>query len=457
MATAAPIEPVTRADTAAMLRDGKYYVLDEFALKDEMYAKVRRAFFDGIESIAGAEVRRKVEEGGLPRMHEHFPASKLLLLEDYLLRTLQRDLFYWSYRVGRDDLDLKGTFYVDHLIVMRIYYPFLVSREAKNVEKPPYPLWEKSRLALAALRNWRLVVNEITKAREKRKARSAYKPEAYHQKLPEVARAHGAHIDTWYGHSYDGINLWWSIDGVNADNTVILYPGMFGYQYPFDPVNMYLAEGVPVTEPHKIVTKPNQLLVFNPETLHGTHVNISNETRIVITTRLNPGQPRFDLSAAWSFEHWYSSDDLERRRFNAVSVFPAKKFRGKPSFEFKPGKPAPDTRLITVEAPLVGNERRVCASVDLPEGGKIAVDFADAKLVLFRVDGTLRALDRVCPHLSFDMIAAYHDDKAIYCPGHGVAFNLKDGHSLCAAFRLRPYQASEREGGIYVRQESSSA
>ncbi len=298
-----PQAAATTVDTAAILREGAYYVLDDYAMREEMYAKVKRAFFDGIEKLSGADTRRKVEAAGLSRMHEHFPVTKLLLLEDYLLRTLQRDLFYWSFRVGREDLGLEGTFYVDHLIVMRIHYPFLIAREAKHVEKPKYRIWEKSRLAFAALKNVRLIANEISKAREQRKQKSGYDSDAYHRRLPEVARAHGAHIDTWYGHSYDGVNLWWSIDGVNPDNTMILYPGMFGYTYPFDPANMYLAEGVPVTRPHKIVPKPGQLLVFNPETLHGTQVNISNETRVVISTRLNPGQPRFDLSAAWNFEY----------------------------------------------------------------------------------------------------------------------------------------------------------
>ncbi len=447
-----------RVDTAAILRDGKFCILDDYALRNEMYPKVIQAFFDGIEQISGAETRKQVEAAGLPRMHEFFPATKLLLLEDYLLKTLQRDLYYWSFRVGRDDLGLEGTFYVDHLIVMRIYYPFLVSREARNVEKPGYPFWEKTRLGIAALKNWRLIVNEISKARERRLQRSAYKPEAYHQRLPEVARAHGAHIDTWYGHSYDGVNLWWSIDGVNEDNTVILYPGMFGYQYPYDPVNMYLAEGVPVTKPHKIVTEPGQLLVFNPETLHGTQVNISDQTRIVITTRLNPGQPRFDLGAAWNFEYWYSSDDLERRKFTAVTVFPAKKNRGKPSFQFKPGKPAPETRLFELSGRLeAGKDRRICSSADLAEGAKIAVNFENAKIVVFRVDGALRALDRVCPHLSFDMLAAYHDDEKIYCPGHGVAFSLVDGTSHCKAFNLRPHEVFERGGEIFLRRAESDA
>jgi nitrite reductase/ring-hydroxylating ferredoxin subunit len=273
-----------------------------------------------------------------------------------------------------------------------------------------------------------------------------------------VARAHGAHIDTWYGHSYDGLNLWWSIDGVNEGNTIILYPGMFGYQYPYDPTNMYLAEGVPVTEPQKIVPQPGQLLVFNPEVLHGTQVNISDQTRVVISTRLNPGQPRFELDAAWNFEHWYSSDDLERKRFSSVTVFPAKDNMGKPSFEFKSGTAAPETTLIEMPGELAGEEaQRVCASSELGDGEKIAVDFQDAKVVLFRVDGEVRALSRVCPHLSFDMRAAYHDDKAIYCPGHGVAYGLDDGSSGCPAFALERYTAWEQDGSIFLQRPQPDA
>ena len=450
-----PQAAATTVDTAAILREGAYYVLDDYAMREEMYAKVKRAFFDGIEKLSGADTRRKVEAAGLSRMHEHFPVTKLLLLEDYLLRTLQRDLFYWSFRVGREDLGLEGTFYVDHLIVMRIHYPFLIAREAKHVEKPKYRTWEKARLAFAALKNVRLIANEISKAREQRKQKSGYDSNAYHRGLPEVARAHGAHIDTWYGHSYDGVNLWWSIDGVNPDNTMILYPEMFGYTYPFDPANMYLAEGVPVTRPHKIVPKPGQLLVFNPETLHGTQVNISNETRVVISTRLNPGQPRFDLNAAWNFEYWYSSDDLERRKFSAVTVFPAKDNRGKPSFEFKPGLPATEPRLIQIQGRLGHEDQKVCASADLQNGEKIAVNFENAKVMLFRANGSVHALGRICPHLGYDMRAAHHDDQNIYCPGHGVAFSLADGTSHCKAFTLRQYQVSESGGEIRLHRASS--
>ena len=65
-------------------------------------------------------------------------------------------------------------------------------------------------------------------------------------------------MDTWYGHSYDGINLWWSIDGVNEDNTIILYPEMFGRALKYDPVSMYIAPGVSLPRPHKIAMAPEQ-------------------------------------------------------------------------------------------------------------------------------------------------------------------------------------------------------
>lgn len=453
----APRQGTPAVETQSILRDGSYFILDDYALRDELYPKVVDAFFEGIEKIGGAEIRRKVEAVGLPRMHEHFPASKLLLLDNYLHEKLTRDLYYWSFRVGRDNLGLDGMFYVDALIVMRVYYPFLVSREATSVERPKYRWRERARQGTAALRNPRLVANYLTRGRATRRKKQGYNPEQYHQSLPEVARAHGAHIDTWYGHSYDGLNLWWSIDGVNEDNTVILYPGMFGYQYPYDPANMYLAEGVPVTEPHKLKLDPGQLLVFNPEVLHGTQVNISDQTRIVISTRLNPGQPRFERNAAWNFEHWYSSEDLERKRFSSMTVFPAKDNMGKPSFEFKPGTPAPETPLLELPGEVTGEAQRVCASSELADGQKIAVDLSDAKVMLFRVKGEIRAMSRVCPHLNFDMLAAYHDDKAIYCPGHGVEYALEDGSSSCPAFALQRYVAWEEDGSIFLQRPQQAS
>jgi nitrite reductase/ring-hydroxylating ferredoxin subunit len=443
-------------DASSIVRDGAYHVLDDFALRETTYAKVLAAFLDGVEALASPASRRALERTGLRKLHEHFPVGKVRLLEDFFLKRLREELYYWSFAVGRETLRLAHPFYVDYLIVVRIHYPFLAAKAARDIAEPPFPFKERLRLAGASLRNLRMLVNRIglgfRKGQARRQQRIAYDPAAYHRGLPTPARAHGPHVDTWYGHSYDGINLWWSIDGVNVDNTVILYPDMFGRPLAYDPKSMYLAPGVPVSKPHHVDMRPGQLLVFNPEMLHGTQVNISNDTRVALTTRLNPGRPRFNDDAPFNFEHWYVSTDLERRRFRALKVFPSNVFRGEPSIRVH----APLTETKTIRATIRERLRadtptRVGRVSDLEPHHKVVVDLENAKLVLWRTEDGVRAFRRICPHLGVDLADGYHDDDRVFCPGHGVAFSWADGSSRCPVFRLRSVEAFEEDGYVYVR------
>lgn len=447
-------------DVNAITREARHYLLDDHALKADLMAKINTAFLDGIEQFAGTEARRGVERDGLKNIHLHFPVEKVRLLEHYLLERLSDDLYYWSFRVGRDTLGLPGEFYVDHLIVMRIHYPHLVARKAKAeaIEKPPYPYRERLRLGMAALRNPKMLVYSVNRAIEKkleerRKKKShAYDAKAYHGNIATPARAHGAHVDTWYGHSYDGINLWLSIDGVNEGNTVILYPGMFGQEVHFDPVSMYLAEGQATTKPLKYAMKPGQLLVLNPEMLHGTQVNISDETRVALTTRINPAKPRFAEEAPFHFEYWYSSTDLEQKRWGKMSVFPHKEYQGKPSWT--KGEPYRHENMIrvTVDAKLErgGEPVDVGAAADLKPGIRLSVDFQNARAMIWNTSEGLKAWSRKCPHMGIDLVDGFQDGKEAMCPGHGMPFDIATGKSPCEAFKLHPYKAVERDGRVLL-------
>ena len=450
---AAPV--LSRAQVAAILTDGAYYRLPEYALRSELYEKIVVAFLDGIGKLAGSACRDRVAADGLAQMHRHFPIQKIHLLEAHLMSEFQDELYYWSYRVGADTLGLADPFYVDHLIVFRIHYPFLEARSAAGVEKPPILWRERMRLAFAALRNPETLVHYLRGRRTSSEASgdlaSEYDPFAYHGAIPVPARSHGPHIDTWYGHSYDGINLWLSIDGVNPDNTVILYPEMFGRPIAFDPVSMYIAPGIELSKPQKIELAPGELLVFNPETLHGTQVNISDQTRVALTTRLNPGEPRFTPAAPFHMEHWYCSEELKRRKFSAVKLFAAEKHRGQPSIVARPAYAGNRTqRLTRNEAVSTAGSHAVCRAEELSVGEMVAVDFADAKLLFWRSGGELRAWSRVCPHLGVDLADGYHDASQVFCPGHGIAYSLADGRSKCASFQLRRFHAFERDAMIYV-------
>ena len=449
---------VSKVDVSAMLNKGAYYILEKYAEKERIYPAVINAFLEGIEELEGRICRDRVAEDGLGQMHKHFPVDKVCLLEEKFLKKMRTDLYHWSYRVGAENLGLTETFYVDYLIIIRIHFPYIIARKAKkDVVTPRLPFSEKMRLTSAAIKNWDLLGNIVGKAISRfsgtsEDAANAFDVEKYHKGLPVPALSHGPHVDTWYGHSYDGVNLWWSIDGVNEDNTVILYPELFGQKLPFDPRSMYIAPGFQLTKPHKITPQSGELLVFNPETLHGTQVNISDSTRVVVSTRLNPETPRFDVNAPFHFEHWFSSKDLERKKSSKLHVFPKKQYPGSPRIVGsketlkKTPPPAPVRENLSRDDPVP-----ICNSSTLIRGERMTVDLENAKLMLYRNADGLYAFSRICPHLGIDLADGCQEGDQTFCPGHGIQFSLQDGSSRCGAFRLRQHCAMEKDGKIYVQ------
>lgn len=445
-----------RPDPTKILENGAYYILDRCASHEDVYPVVCEAFYSGVEALQGADAAAGVRRDGLAMLHKHFPTEKVLMLEEHVRQALKKTLLDWSYRVGKEDLGLKDPFYVDHLIVIRIHFPFDVAKKAKSAEKPDVARADFMDHAISALRNPRIILNQVSRAIRRPRHHSSYDPDQFHGPLAKPARSHAAHIDTWYGHSFDGINLWWSIDGVNTENTVILYPEMFGRPVEFDQKSMYLAKGQQVSEPHQVDLKPGELLLFNPEMLHSTQVNISDTTRVALTTRLNPGKPKFNDEAPFNFEHWHSSEDIKRGRYRALGVFPAGKHRGGPSYEARPKLGAIKTKTVALNYRL--SDGPACKADEIEPGVKVAVDFSDAKVMLWRdAGGVIRAYSRLCPHVGVDLVDGWHDDGHVHCPGHGLSFSWEDGQSKCASFKLRQLAVSVRDGEIHLNKAAATS
>ena len=172
---------------------------------------------------------------------------------------------------------------------------------------------------------------------------------------------------------------------------------------------------------------------------------------MAFTTRINPARPRFAARAPFHFDHWYSSEDLKRRKFNRIKAFPITRNQGKPSVEMRAPYADPKTRKVALEAELPSSGTlAVCASGDLKVGEKLAVDLPNAKLLLWRGKDGLRAFTRACPHLGIDIADGSHTDREVFCPGHGIAFAWKDGASRCDHFKLREFAVREADGKILV-------
>lgn len=442
-----------KPDPSAILSNGAFYILDRCTSHEEFYPAICEAIFSGIAELEGEAAATKTRKDGLAMVHKHFPTEKVLLLEEYVRRALKETLLDWTYRVCTEDLGLPHPFYVDHLIVIRIHFPYAVAKSAKKAEVPNAAKADFTDHAISAIRNPRIILNQLSRAIRRPRKNSAYDPDQFHGSLSKPARSHGAHIDTWYGHSFDGINLWWSIEGVNVDNTVILYPDMFGRPVEFDEKSMYLAKGQQVSEPHQVDMKPGQLLLFNPEMLHSTQVNISDKTRLALTTRVNPHKPKFNAEAPFNFEHWHNSRDLGEKRYKALDVFPAGKHQGSPSYVERPKLGALKTRTVSLPYKLADGP--ACMASEIISGEKLAVDFADVKVIVWReADGEVKAYSRLCPHVGVDLVDGWHDDGFVHCPGHGLKFTWENGNSTCASFKLRAYLVKLADGKVYIGRKS---
>jgi nitrite reductase [NAD(P)H] small subunit len=98
----------------------------------------------------------------------------------------------------------------------------------------------------------------------------------------------------------------------------------------------------------------------------------------------------------------------------------------------------------------------VVGSIDeipVGEGRTFAVD--GAQVAVFRLrDGTLRAVDAVCPHKGGPLSDGLADGRVVVCPLHGHTFNLCTGHETSGAgMSVRSYQVTVADGRIHMSRD----
>lgn len=342
-------------------------------------------------------------------------------------------------RVAREVLGIDGSFYVDDYTILRVNFPYEVAlRSAMDAENPG--IGRMSASARAA-------------AQQARVTDPVYDPKGYHRDQPPAAWAHGPHLDTWTGHSRDGVNLWWAIGDVVAEHSMFFYPDLFGVPLAPDPRSLYLAAGRPLPAPVPMPLAAGELLVFNPEVLHGTHLNISGLTRVAASTRINARRPEFDPTCFYAREFWHDSDDLEAGEIDTVVRFPRAEHLAPPPQASGSGDDSRAARSVTLDLDDAG-WHDVAASGDLPRAAKLVVvasGGAPEWLLCRTAGGAVRAVGARCPHLGTSLADGHHDDDHLYCPAHAVRFSLSDGTCLSPALRLPFAHVPERAGRIELR------
>ena len=98
---------------------------------------------------------------------------------------------------------------------------------------------------------------------------------------------------------------------------------------------------------------------------------------------------------------------------------------------------------------MSAGEVEVGAVEDIPlgEGRTYAVN--DAQVAVFRLrDGSLRALDAVCPHRGGPLADGLIDEQVVVCPLHGHTFDTSTGCEVGGDMAVRTYRVSAVAGAI---------
>lgn len=412
-----------------MLKDGAYCVLSDFGRQARLTALTRDLILDAVGDIQGAAARQALAERGLERLHECLPAERVGAVRDRVMPALRPELFRFACEIGRDFLGIDGEFFVDDYTILRVNYPYAVALEAGvEAENPGIGRIDPK-------------VRGLKSSTQKRDP--VYDPKGYHKHTPPASWAHGPHKDTWNGHSRDGVNLWWAISRVNEENGMVFYPDTFGKAYQADPRSLYLAEGYPMPAPNKMALHPGEMLVFNPELMHATHLNTSDQTRIALTVRINPERPRFDPTCFYAREFWHSSRDIEAGDMEAIRQFPREE-----NFQDPAALPEdiPVERLAYSPIQSVAGDDgldRIDAGALTPEMSKALVELRDGRrVILLREGDGWKGVQEMCAHLDVSLMDGHHCEGRIHCPAHGVTFDTHSGCSSNALLKLSTYRVA---------------
>jgi nitrite reductase/ring-hydroxylating ferredoxin subunit len=434
------------------IQNGHYFIFNDFTKKQQYYDSVKQIILDGIEEFEGSECRQAIEKNGLTTMHNYFPVDKLIYLDVFIREQARQLLIELAYSFCKDDLKLTSEFFIapDDFFV-KVSYPFEVAIKS-TVNYEQYIEYKNKRLNTSQPLKVKEVLRKL-KAKAKKLLKKSKVEAGYHGGYPYAANVFGPHLDSWYAAPLDEINLWWAIEGVTEDNSVILYPESFGESIKYKKEFLYISPGITLTKPYKAELQNGSILVFNSDLLHGSHLNVSNVTRIAIAPRVTLHKPKFNReSLDDEFSGWYSSQDIAREEFGKLIKFPLRENWG--VLHEGRQKPHVEKRIsITVNSTLSEvRQIALCPSDTLNVGEKMLVNLNNESLVVLRTLKGLQAVSALCPHIKINLIDGFHDEQHIYCPGHGVAFSLTDGSSKCNLLKLQVYKAYDHKGKIFIEQ-----
>ena len=275
---------------------------------------------------------------------------------------------------------------------------------------------------------------------------------AYFGKLPDPATGHSPHRDTWFGHTFNALNLWWSISNVTKRTGVILYDQVNDYNLQHEKNPAYIKKDKHYIGKSKVISmNDGELLVFDPEILHASRIITNDQTRIVFSGRISENKPKFyKKSGDIEFPYWLRSDDIKNNTFSKIYTF-YKKNNSITSGKKKNLKIAKFEKKIIKEKIKFGKKYKIFREDKIDKEKNYKIIFKNYEISLVFRGGKFYVFKSTCPHLNFYLSLGHFDKSIVTCPGHGLKFDLRNGNSECDLFKIKVFRILLKENYYYLQ------
>jgi hypothetical protein len=221
--------------------------LQALGVFDAMYA----ATIETVARVASAAVADAVRAEGVERLHRHLTARQLFDVLDATTARFTPETGALVSGFARDLLGHRGPIYVGGKFWVRFFVP----QDVYHVNR-----------ALFATRPGHL---EIL----------------------------GPHRDSWFTTPTNAVTLWMAMGRVRRGNSMVVYPGVWGR--PVARTTPTLPAPQHFGAPAVAELEPGDALVFRGEHLHASEINVTDETRYVLTVRFTASAPRYGEGFLW--------------------------------------------------------------------------------------------------------------------------------------------------------------
>jgi|TARA_B110000211_G_scaffold234801_1_gene306386 nitrite reductase/ring-hydroxylating ferredoxin subunit len=419
------------------IKAGEYKVLKNYYKKKNFLQITEKSILDSISIIAGQSISNLVYKSGLNKIHLHFDPDYLPFLQNLLSKKIDIILRKQIYDVSTNDLNYH-KFFIDAKTNYRLIYPYSYGKKSTLT---------KFQYLMLNLNNYDSPDKEIKYAKKKvsdnyQKIEKKQK-NSYFKNLPVACYGHGPHRDTWFGHTFNACNFWWSITGVNKKSGLLIFPEAKNHNLAHLKKPAYVKENQYLGESKVISLNDGDLLLFDPEILHATRINTSNDTRIVYSGRINNNKPVFyEYTKAIEYKDWFYSEDFKSNNFVKKHIFLRKDnlFKKKEKNKLEPFKNF--EKIIIKKKFLLSNTYKIINKNKLKKNKLYSLNFTNTTLGMKIINKDIKIFQGNCPHLSISLLDGHIKKNEITCPGHGLIFNLKSGKSDCKKMNLKIYETN---------------